>query len=94
MQNKVKVTVTVEQDKLNDFLIFLGEAELSWSVIKPVPLPPSSKFAEVVYRLLAEGRTVRDISDVIGIGKTTVSKIGRNPEKYGLDFPPIGKNLH
>ena len=94
MQKQVQVSVTVEMAALSDFLTFLKEAAIPWTVIKPVRIPPSWEFAGEVYAMLREGKSGREIEARTGISKATVSRIGRNPEKYLLDAPPIGKDLH
>ena len=92
----VKLKMTVQEWNLLELLDGLSAAGIKWNSIVPVMgrQRPSAEYAEVVYKLLETGRTVRDISEVTSVSKSTVSNIGRDPQKYGLSYPPIGRNVH
>lgn len=90
----VEVRITLEMSTLPDFLSFLKEEGIPWTVIKPVRIPPTWEVASDVYSMLRKGKSVRKIAACTGISRATVSRIGRDPEKYLLDSPPIGKDLH
>lgn len=92
----VKLKMTVKELDLLELLDGLSGAGIRWNSIVPIVgrQRPSAEYAEVVYQLLAKGRTVRDISEVTSVSKSTVSNIGRDPQKYGLSHPPIGRNVH
>lgn len=84
---RAKVTVTVPEEGLADFINYLKLKGIPWTVIKPVR--DSAVLAGEVYRLLEQGHAVRAISQRTSLSKSTVSRIGRNPDKYGLNKSPI-----
>lgn len=91
---RVKVTVTVPEASLPALLETLGKNEWAWTVIKPETIRASVQLAAVAYRLLEQGHGVRDISQRTGLSKSTVSRIGRYPEKYKLaGKEPIGRGI-
>lgn len=89
MNERVKVTVTVEKGRLQTLLNTLEEMNIPWVMIKPERKAVSVEVADAAYQLAERGHVVRDISRRTGLSKSTVSRITRNPKKYGLSRKPL-----
>jgi DNA invertase Pin-like site-specific DNA recombinase len=88
---RIKVTVMVEESRLDWLMVKLKELEIPWTKIAVTQDRVTAGVAAAVYRLLEQGHAVRDISQRTSVSKSTVSRIGRHPDKYGLDKKPLNR---
>ena len=91
--SRVRIILVIQDSQLKKTLSVLEQYKIPWTSIKPEQkLQVTVALAGVVYRLVERGHAVRDISQRTGVSKSTVSRIARDPDKYGLrDRKPLGK---
>ncbi len=83
--SRVKITVSVPAEKLGTTLEIMAKYQIPWTTIRPEKgRKVSVELAGTVFRLAESGHAVRDISRRTGVSKSTVSRIHREPEKYGV----------
>ena len=93
-KREVLISVRVDADELANFIAFLKEASLPWTEIVPVGSPKHWHVANDVYSLLKRGYSVRAIAKRLGISKSTVYRIGKDPAKYLVIGDPINQEIH